>query len=285
MQFWRDAVSSALAHKPPKEPVAVLLANASASLAEQTQGTARFSRVWLHRVIGAREAHLHNPPFPDITALETYAESTYSTLLYLTLSALPVASVTADHLASHIGKAQGIAAVLRGLPLIAFPPPPNKHANQAAFGGDQRQGAVLLPLDIMARCGVREDEVLRKGAEAKGLRDAVFDVATRANDHIITAREMMKNLQAGRDVGHEFEYGDERRDHVQSGVNGDGPVTVPDQASEAEAGFSAYMPAVPTQLWLDRLQKSDFDVFHPSLLRSDWKLPIKAYWAWKRRFF
>jgi hypothetical protein len=33
---------------------------------------------------------------PNIAALESYAENTYSTLMYLTLSALPMTSVTAD---------------------------------------------------------------------------------------------------------------------------------------------------------------------------------------------
>ncbi|MBE7181123.1 MAG: squalene/phytoene synthase family protein, partial [Terriglobus roseus] len=205
MQFWRDAVTRALAGSPPKEPVAVLLAHANDALQQRTAGKSSLSAAWLSRMIRERERQLGNPPYASVAALETYAENTYATLLYLTLQALPVHSVTADHLASHVGKATGIAAVLRGLPLVAFPPPPNKHSAP----GTVRQGAVTLPLDVMAEAGLREEDVLREGPAAPGLRDAVFAVATRANDHLITAREMLRNLRAGGDVGHAFEHGDE----------------------------------------------------------------------------
>jgi NADH dehydrogenase [ubiquinone] 1 alpha subcomplex assembly factor 6 len=41
-------------------------------------------------------------------------------------------------------------------------------------------------------------------------------------------------------------------------------------------------PAVSTQLWLDRLQKVDFDIFHGSLRQMEWKLPFIA-WLRNRR--
>lgn len=40
--------------------------------------------------------------------------------------------------------------------------------------------------------------MFRKGPEAKGLRDAVFDTATRANDYLITARTLIKNEFGGK---------------------------------------------------------------------------------------
>lgn len=283
MQFWRDAISSSLSGTPKKEPVAILLAAANEDLQLRTNGRCKLSKSWLNRVISTREQHLGNPPYPNLTALETYAENTYSTLLYLTLSALPLASITADHLASHIGKAMGIAAMLRGLPLIAFPPSPPTHHTSNAKGGPMSsvpQGAVLLPLDIMAQCDVQEEQVLRQGAAAPGLRDAVFAVATRASDHLITAREMLKNLKAGRDVGHEFEHMDEEehasREPQQAATGTE------KQLDEVKQGFGVLMPAVATQLWLDQLQKTDFDVFNPGLRRTDWKLPWKSYWAFTR---
>lgn len=248
-------------------------------------------------MINARERTLTNDPYPNIAAIESYAESTYSTLLYLTLSALPMASMTADHLASHIGKAAGIAAVLKGLPLVAFPSssaavsdgrnqPAQAHGGGG--GGGVRQGAVMLPLDVMAQMGVKEENVFRLGAEAPGLRDAVFAVATRANDHLITVRQMLANLRAGRDVGHEFEHLDEEG-HVYDGSGsgfGFGSVGGQEQESpldEVYRAFGVLMPAVATQLWLDKLEKVDFDIFRPELLRSDWRLPWRAYWAFQRK--
>lgn len=283
MQFWRDTVTKALAGSPPKEPVAILLAKAAEDLYNRTDGKARLSKNWFLRVINTREQYLNNPPYPNLAALESYAESTYSTLLYLTLSSLPLASVTADHLASHIGKASGIAAVLRGLPLLAFPPPLFQGANNSAKGssiGSSRQGTVLLPLDIMAEAGVKEEDILRQGSAAAGLRDAVFTVATRANDHLITAREMLANLRAGGDLGHEFEHqDDEERNYSSQQLS----VSAQAQLDDVERAFGLLMPAVATQLWLDQLEKLDFDIFAPNLRRTDWRLPWKTYWAFNRR--
>ncbi|KAK4963550.1 hypothetical protein LTR10_001179 [Elasticomyces elasticus] len=282
LQFYRDAVTKALEGNPPKQPVAILLSKAAADVRERSGRS--WSKSWFMRVIDTREKYLSNPPFPSLAALETYAENTYSTLLYLTLQSLPMSSVTADHIASHIGKATGIEAVLRGLPIIAFPGPPNKHSNQNQFGGDvgaSRQGAVTLPLDVMAEAGVREEDVLRNGSSAKGLRDAVFKVATRANDHLITARQLLESVRKGEVEDHEFEHGDEDEHiYLPSKLSGGKAET---QAQESERSFGVFMPAIAMQLWLDRLEKADFDVFNPKLRQTDWRLPWKAFWAWQRR--
>ncbi|KAK2873472.1 hypothetical protein FQN49_002347 [Arthroderma sp. PD_2] len=300
LQFWRDTITRTLAGTPPKEPIAILLASALSDLDTRTQGRAKISKGWLTRLINAREQHLTHTSYANLASLESYSESTYSTLLYLTLSALPLTSLTADHLASHIGKAAGITALLRGVPLIAFPPPPGHHSSQTRMGkegpvaGESRQGSIMLPLDIMAQAGVKEEDVFRLGADAPGLRDAVFTVATRASDHLITARQMLKNLRAGEDVGHDFEhegeegheYHDSReayqyRPDDQQAKNS----SLTTQLREVERGFGVLLPAVSTGLWLNKLQKVDFDIFEPELLSTDWRLPWKAYWAYRRREF
>ncbi|PGH11871.1 hypothetical protein AJ80_06936 [Polytolypa hystricis UAMH7299] len=305
LQFWRDTITRTLQGTPPKEPIALLLASALSDLDTRAHGRAKISKGWFLRMINAREQHLTNTPYTTLESLETYAENTYSTLLYLTLSAMPMTSLTADHVASHIGKAAGITAVLRGLPLIAFPPSPKHHSNQDSLSGipgsGVKQGTVMLPLDVMAQAGVKEEDVFRQGADAPGLRDAVFTVATRASDHLITARQMVKNLRAGQDVGHDFEHEGEEgheyddaaaaHEHVEagessaSGGGGEKLSNLTMQLQEVERAFGVLMPAVPTSIWLDRLQKVDFDVFKPELRTSDWKLPWKAYWAFQRQTF
>ncbi|EED22113.1 conserved hypothetical protein [Talaromyces stipitatus ATCC 10500] len=290
LQFWRDTITRTLSGSPPKEPVAILLANAIEDLSFRTNGRARLSKGWFLRMINAREQSLSNTPFADLSALESYAENTYSTLLYLTLSSVPLTSITVDHIASHIGKATGISAVLRGLPLVAFPAPAKHHTNQSSLisstsGSEARQGAITLPLDIMAQSGVIEEEVFRKGAEAPGLKDAVFTVATRASDHLITARQMLKNLRAGQGVGHEFEHEGEEGHQYTNSTDDQTLSPYEKQLNEVERGFGVLMPAVSTQLWLDRLQSFDFDIFNPKLLRSDWRLPWKAYLAHRSKSF
>ncbi|KAF2744927.1 hypothetical protein M011DRAFT_428126 [Sporormia fimetaria CBS 119925] len=278
MQFWRDTVTKSLDGRPPKEPVAVMIAQAAGALDHYSEGKAKFSKAWFHRVINTRAMFLGNPPYPDLAALENYAENTYSTLLYLTLSALPQASITTDHIASHIGKAMGIAAVLRGIPIVAFPHP--RISRDVTKDIPALQGAIMLPLDVMAEAGVKEEDVFRQGSSAPGLRDAVFKVATRANDHLITAREMISQLRSSGTVGHEFEHqNDQERNYSPQQLN-----TKPEaQLAEVERAFGVFMPAVATQSWLDRLQKVDFDVFNPKLRQTDWTLPWKAFWAFRRK--
>ena len=145
----------------------------------------------------------------------------------------------------------------------------------------------------MAASGVREEDILRQGSAAPGLRDAVFAVATRANDHLITAREMLKNVRLGQDVGHDFEEevegeGGHAYEPMSTSTLGAESQHVPLDSSpvaQVDQAFGVFMPAVATAMWLERLQRVDFDVFRPELRRRDWRLPWKAYVAFKRRTF
>lgn len=282
MQFWRNTINATFDSQPPENPIAILLASVLSS-------GYKLNKTWFHKIINVRDHKLSHPGFTSVSELESYAESTYSTMLYLTLSALPLHSLTMDHLASHIGKAAGICAVLRGFPLLAFPPPANQNASSpGAIGlptGRDAQGVITLPLDAMSSSGVREEEIFRRGGNATGIRDAAFTVATRASDHLITAREMLKNIKSLEDPGHEYEHmHDEGHDYSKydSGVR----LGVDRRTEEFEKGFSTIMgPAVSTQLWLDRLQKCDFDLFHNSMRQPDFKLPFVAWLRNRRQEF
>lgn len=271
MQFWRDAVNNTFAGKPPREPISIVLHSAITALTERSQsGSAKSLKFWLLRLINTREQHMDNRPFPSLTALEEYAENTYSTLMYMTLAAIPVRSVHTDHLASHIGKACGIVATLRGIPILAAPPQPIQ-TRSGVDVGITRNPALLLPLDVMAQVGLREEDVFRKGPDAEGLQDAVFNVATRANDHLITAREMLKNLQAGRDPGHDYEHeGESEHVYVEDGNGDQGP------AQDIHRGFGALLEAVPAAEYLSRLEAADFDPFK---VKTSWKLPWRIWQA------
>ena len=197
--------------------------------------------------------------------METYAESTYSSLHYLTLeslcqpstSTIPPPSVELDHVASHIGKAAGIAAVLRGTPILSTPRQivtPNPPSTTINTPSPSANAAVVLPLDICAKHSLRQEDVLRYGPKADGLKDVVFEVATQANDHLITARREWENLKTKED----------KKEKNKKAV---------------ETAFAGLLPAVPTALYLNRLENCDFDVFHPSLQRREWKLPWRLYKA------
>ncbi|XP_068090982.1 NADH dehydrogenase (ubiquinone) complex I, assembly factor 6 isoform X3 [Hyperolius riggenbachi] len=108
MQFWKDSLQDIYEDNPPHHPVAVELAKAIQKH--------KLTRRWLTRIIDDREKNLDDRAYRNIKELETYAENTQSSLLYLTLETLDVRDVHADHAASHIGKAQGIITCLRAVP-------------------------------------------------------------------------------------------------------------------------------------------------------------------------
>jgi NADH dehydrogenase [ubiquinone] 1 alpha subcomplex assembly factor 6 len=52
---------------------------------------------------------------------------------------------------------------------------------------------MVIPAEITAKHGVNQEEVFRRGPNAPGIDDAVFEFATVANDHLITARDMFNS--------------------------------------------------------------------------------------------
>jgi NADH dehydrogenase [ubiquinone] 1 alpha subcomplex assembly factor 6 len=272
MQFWKDSINKVFSGgQPPREPVCLLLHKGMRDL-EERAGTATQSSIkfWISRMVKTREKHLDNPPFASLSSLEDYAENTYSSLMYATLAAIPMRSMHVDHLASHIGKACGIVAVLRGIPILAAPAQPVKTPSGTA-APSTHEPSLLLPLDIMAESGVREEDVFRQGPNAAGLQDAVFKVATRANDHLITVEEMLKNLKAGQGAGHDFEHEGEG-EHVYREKEEEESDTLRD----IRRGFGVLLEAAPAKLFLEKLQKADFN---PYALKSGWQLPWRIWRA------
>ncbi|KAL7626359.1 hypothetical protein AAE478_003131 [Parahypoxylon ruwenzoriense] len=271
MQFWRDAVNNTFAGKPPREPIMILLHKVVSELAE-TGGTPSSIKFWLLRLISTREKYMDNRPFASLASLEEYAENTYATLMYSNLAALPIHSMHMDHLASHIGKACGIVAVLRGIPVLAAPSPPIQ-SPQGTNVGSGRNPVLLLPLDVMAETGLREEDVYRHGPRAEGFQDAVFKVATRAHDHLITVKEMLKNIQAGQNPGHEYEHHGEEQHEYQLATPGDD-----DTHRDLRRAFSVFLEGVPAGDYLSRLETQNFD---PFTVTSSWKLPWRLWRAVK----
>lgn len=109
--FWLEAVEKALKGRPVGHP----LARALAAAAGPGSGL-RLSPLFLSRLVRARLEDDQRQPFATMAAVEAYAEETASMQLYLTLEAMGITSLDADHAASHIGRAQGIVTLLRGAP-------------------------------------------------------------------------------------------------------------------------------------------------------------------------
>lgn len=57
---------------------------------------------------------------------------------------------------------------------------------------------MVIPAEITARHGVKQEEVFRKGPGADGIEDAVFEFATLGNDHLLTAWSMFDGQKVPR---------------------------------------------------------------------------------------
>lgn len=269
-KFWQESIDNTFAGRPPREPICILLHKGLRELEERAGAAKKQSvKFWVSRLVKTRGRHMDNRPFASLESLEDYAESTYSTMMYATLALMPVESTHLDHLASHIGKACGIVAVLRGIPVLASPAQPVVTPS-GAEAPSTREPSLLLPLDIMAEEGVKEEAVFRDGPTAPGLQDAVFKVATRANDHLITAREMLRRLKDGDDAGHEFEHQEEAAHVYESSEQRDVPTDI-------RRSFGIFVEAIPAARFLENLEKANFDPF--AVGSSGWRLPWRIWQA------
>lgn len=249
--FWKGVVQKCLASNlqsiksVPAEPIAQLLAHA-----KLTDGVS-LSRRFFITLLQTRQTFMTNPPFRNVDAMASYGEGTYSQLNYLTQEAMySVSPIVSDFLqanpelldqletvAAHIGQGSGIATLLRGY---------NFFISKKRF--------VPLPVDLLAKHSLSQEAILRGEATgSKELADVVYETATRANDHMLSAQKTLKDINQSLDG------------------------TIPD------AMFVPALTAIPVQLYLERLEKYNFDMSHRSLGKAEWRLPYRSYKAYKLR--
>lgn len=239
IQFWRDAIAQTFEGRPPEHPVTLSLASAL-----ETQA---LSHSWFKRILSARETDLTTSQFNTITDLETYAENTQSSILYLQLESLGIRDTYMDHIASHFGKAVGISTCLRGIP------------------SNLQHKKLSLPSEIMSKYSLSAERVFRNDATIqKSLQDAVFDVATVANNHLSTAQAHIRDIETAAAAG----------------------VINNDQGQQRRALLALARPVflygVPSEMYLSRLEKEQFNVFSHTLARRNWRLPFKLLWSSKK---
>ncbi|RKP09300.1 isoprenoid synthase domain-containing protein [Thamnocephalis sphaerospora] len=183
LQFWRDAVDSTFKGHPPQHPVTVALSQTV--LAHSTgEGAVRplVSSSWMKRIINEREKDMEDPYHATMESLEAYVEAAHASAMYLQLELLGVRSVSADHIASHIGKAYGLVTLLRATP----------------FHASKRR--TYLPAALLAEHGVSQEDLFRNGPTAEGLHDVVYDVASVAHRHLEVAKDHWVDDRHRKDV-------------------------------------------------------------------------------------
>ncbi|GAB4819973.1 hypothetical protein N2152v2_007019 [Parachlorella kessleri] len=167
-QWWRDAVNACYKGNPPDQPVA----RALYEVLQQRPLT----RYRLQRMITTREEDLTSKEPPaSMRALEEYGEGTVGQLLLLQLEAAGLEGPEAEEAALHLGKAVGIANLLRGT---------RYHAEK---------GMVYLPRDQCGLAGVDARDILRN-KDSQALREVTRAVAADAKLHLEEARSLAGQL-------------------------------------------------------------------------------------------
>jgi phytoene/squalene synthetase len=139
------------------------------------------TRRWLERLVDARDADLEGRAPATVAALEAYLEATQGSLLYLTLEALGVREAGADHAASHVARATGIATLLRSLAVHA------------------RLGQQYLPLDLLSKVRAGRAQARARGRARTHAR--AFSVA-RMPCTLLRPRDVMLALHITRTLTH-----------------------------------------------------------------------------------
>ncbi|XP_076381722.1 NADH dehydrogenase (ubiquinone) complex I, assembly factor 6 homolog sicily isoform X3 [Megalopta genalis] len=168
LKFWTDALNNTFKGNPPRSPVMLELARI---LQKHS-----LSKHYFKRLIDARLEYLKNCTFLDMNALEKYAEYSTSSIYYLVLEAYDIHNISADHAASHMGKAHGIINSLRSIPY------------------NVKNRVNVLPQDILMKHGVSTEAVFQ-GQISQDLQNVIYDVACYGKQHLDTAISLKKKLQ------------------------------------------------------------------------------------------
>jgi phytoene synthase len=158
LQWWRDVIAGARAEEARAHPVASAL-------------TAALSRHGLSgdpliALIEARTVDLYDDPIATEADLDAYMDATSSGLIRLALRILDSERAAADGgLAVAAGRAHALAGLLRAFPY---------HASQRRL---------YVPLEVLARHGVRADDI-PAGRRSGALQAALADMRTRVRAHL-----------------------------------------------------------------------------------------------------
>jgi len=161
LQWWRDAIDTIYAGKPPDHVVIDRLAEAI-----EDHG---LSRAYFDTLINAREFDLDETPPATLDDLIRYVKGTSSTLVRLAVEILDGADSSADEAAIDVGVAWGLTGLLRSLVFHA------------------RARRQYLPADLMTKSGAVVSDLFELRASA-ALAQVAEEIAEAATHSIYTAR-------------------------------------------------------------------------------------------------
>lgn len=276
-KFWSDLLQKVFTGlDPPGEPIAILLK-------ESLEQGINLDIQYFNRFLQTRKRFLASPTFQSTNDICSYGEGTYSQLNYQTqavllspmiapsvikaLQQLPKLQGLVMDVAAHIGQATAVSLMILGMEYYA-----------------KTQNRVTLPVDLMTKHDVSQEDVLRlvqghisevhhQDDIKNKLKNVVFDTAVTANDHLLTSRQKIGQIKTSfREVVTELKDDKLVASQLKKWKRG-----IPDVI------FTPYMVATPTELYLSKLQKNDFDVFSKKMQQKEWKLGFTSFKSYYTR--
>jgi NADH dehydrogenase [ubiquinone] 1 alpha subcomplex assembly factor 6 len=279
-KFWSDLISKIFAD-PYKdqnigEPIGILLQ-------DSLRNDINLDIDCFHRFLQTRRNFIKSGNFNTVDNICSYGEGTYSQLNYLTQGALLSPGVSpssiklleyssllqqqVNDIAAHIGQATAICAMILGCQF---------------YGSSRNQ--VTLPIHLMTKFDLSQESLLRltqghikDSQEIESIKEKlkaiVYETAITANDHILSAKSKLSKSKL--EIKNIVKAN--QQDKLIQSQFKKWRKNIPD------AIYVPYMLAIPTQLYLERLQKYDFDIFHPKMLQKEWKLPWRSFKSFYQR--
>ncbi|XP_037919842.1 NADH dehydrogenase (ubiquinone) complex I, assembly factor 6 homolog isoform X2 [Hermetia illucens] len=174
LQFWKDSIDDC--YNPQK---AYVLDHPVLKEVKNVIDKRKLNKVYLKRLVASRDRP-PNQSFLTMKEMEDYAEQSTSSVYYILLEIFGKKDMNLDHAISHLGKAQGIANLLRAIPR------------------QSRNAPVNIPQEVLIKHGVSQERIIRDQPHDKGVEESVFEVATVAHQHLAKARNLSKHVS--RDV-------------------------------------------------------------------------------------
>lgn len=124
--------------------------------------------MFLSKLVSVRANQFTRSTFNSMEEMEEYAKNTNAPIYMLLLEASGVKDITCDHVAAHVGTAQGVSNLIRALPYNA------------------KEQLIMFPMSVLSKHNISEESLFRMNVEKSALSDVVFEIASVANKHLNT---------------------------------------------------------------------------------------------------
>ncbi|KYQ88869.1 UPF0551 family protein [Tieghemostelium lacteum] len=163
LSFWKDAINNFYNGKVYDQPLSRVLA--------QFIKEKQLSKTWFIRLLNRREKDLATIQLKDMEELEQYCDDIQTSMLLLTLEGMGIkGNHDIEHCASHLGKAVGLMILIRG----------------TQFHISKRK--IYIPVSLTTKHGINIEALYRGDRQAEKLKEAIYEMASRAKMHLDKAR-------------------------------------------------------------------------------------------------